>query len=200
MVEAETMVKDDAVSDWTARIAASFAFAVLALFGGVWWFSQANYDTTPATVVATSCSQFGTDALKLFDKGNNATLRGTFAPGDHVHLAIDLNGVGYSWELDGVLVKTKKVNVTGSGVFAEYTRATSTKVTTSTTSGTTTSAHGSVNGYARLNVDIDVIAAGDGAITFNKALLALTPPKVVGASCEASPRPTAKSGSKRSIS
>jgi hypothetical protein len=156
---------------------------VLALVGGLWWFN--NSDREPPTVVATSCSGFETDAHQLFDKGDTVALSGTFAPGDHVHLAIDFNGVGYSWELTGVLATTN-VDVTGPGPFTSnkftttYTKPTSTKPTSTT-------AHGDISGFATLEVELDVPTAGDGAITINKtsSVPSITSPRVASASCYA---------------
>jgi hypothetical protein len=99
-----------------ARITALFAM-VLALAGGLSLFNRAHGDTEPPAVVteppivvATSCSGFEADAHKVFDGRDIAALSGTFAPGDHVHLAIDFKGVGYSWELTGVLGTTPDVS------------------------------------------------------------------------------------------
>jgi|SRR5262249_19623768 len=174
------MLRDNTEPNWTARIAL-FAM-VLALVGGLWLFNKANRDMEPPTAVATSCSGFEADAHKLFDKGDTAALSGTFAPGDHVHLAIDFEGVGYSWELTGVLAK--KPDVTGSGWFTTVTRR--------TTSTTSTTSHGDISGFARLEVELDVTTAGDGAIKIKKtsSVPSFTPPRVASASCNASTRPT----------
>jgi hypothetical protein len=179
------MLRDNTEPNWTARIIALFAM-VLALVGGLWLFNKANRDTEPPTVVATSCSGFEADAHKLFDKGDTAALSGTFARGDHVHLAIDFEGVGYSWELTGVLAKAKKAHVTGSGSSTKVTRSVS--FSTSTTSITSTVSRGDISGFARLDVEIDVTTAGDGAITIKKAssVPSFTPPRVASASCNAS--------------
>lgn len=157
---------------------------VLALVGGLWLFNKANRDAEPLTVVATSCSGFEADAQKLFDKGETAALSGTFAPGDQVQLAIDFNGVGYSWELTGVLAKAKKAEVTGAGssTTGSFSFSTSTKSITSTVS------RGDISGFATLDVEIDVTTAGDGAITIKKtsSVPSFKPPRVTSASCNAS--------------
>ena len=77
-------------------------------------------------VVTTSCGGFSADAHKLLAFGDSRTLSGVFAPGDHVHLAVDFEGRGYSWKLNGVL-GTARADVTGSGWFE--TNATSTETT-----------------------------------------------------------------------
>src|SRR6266566_4744248 len=100
---------------WKVRIFAVWAI-VLALAGGLSLFNKANGGTEPAPAVTANCSEFEANARKLFDQGDTATLRGTFAPGDHVHLAIDFNGVDYSWESTGVLAIMPKV--TGSRWFS----------------------------------------------------------------------------------
>ncbi len=215
------MVKDDTQPDWTPRIIAAFAMG-LVLAGGLSFFNGASRATEPAGPVATSCSGFADDVLKLFNNGDTAVLSGTFAPGDHVHLAIDFRGIGYSWQLTGAL-GSAKTDVTGSGSFTAVTESTSTKTTstdtasttprtmidttvkwaaslsgagistklTSTrpTSTTTAMSHGDVNGFARLDVDVDVATAGDGAITIDETgsvPLLLLPPRVAIASCTVS--------------
>jgi hypothetical protein len=162
----------------TAWIIASAAI-VLALVGGVWLFDKLNRASEPRTAVATSCSGFEADAHKLFDKSDAAVLSGTFAAGDHVHLVIDFKGVGHSWELSGAL--GKKPLVTSSGPFTWFT------TTTGTWSGSTVS-HGTVDGFARLELDVDVTTAGEGVLTINKTgSMPLFPsPSVARASCEAS--------------
>jgi hypothetical protein len=77
-------------------------------------FNTANGETETPTVIATSCSGFEADAHKLFDKRGNAALSGTFAAGDHVHLAIDLRDAGYSWE--NTLFSSTSRRVGGVGV------------------------------------------------------------------------------------
>ena len=103
-------------TNWTGRIAASLAI-VVALSGGLWLSDKASGGTEPATAIATSCTGFKADAGKLFDNGDSTALKGTFAPGDHVHLMIDFKGAGYSWELTGAL--GKKPDVTSNGPFSK---------------------------------------------------------------------------------
>src|SRR5262249_54142659 len=159
----EVMLEDNTMPNWKARIA---LFAMVpVVVGGLWLFNMANRDTKPSTVVAISCSGFEAEAHQLFDKGDIAVLHGTFAPGDHVHLAIDFNGVGYSWELTGVL--TTKPDVLGFGWSKTSTFTKSTQSKTATKPTFTTS-HGKISGFARLEVDVDVTTGGDGAITINK--------------------------------
>jgi hypothetical protein len=171
---------------WTARIIA--AFGTLAFAGGIWWFTEADPDSGPRTVVATSCSGFEVDAQTLFDKGEAVALSGTFAPGDHVRLAIDFNGVGYAWELTGVLA-TENVDTTGSGPFTSN-KVTTTKYPTpamTKSAARTTESHGDFSGSVTLTADIDVTAAGDGTIKIKKtsSLPSLAPPKVASARCSA---------------
>jgi hypothetical protein len=209
-------VKDNTQPDWTPRIIATFAVG-LVLAAALSFFNGASRATEPAGTVATSCSGFAADAHKLFNKGDTAVLSGTFAPGDHVHLAIDFRGVGYSWQLTGVL-GAARTDVAGSGSFISVAESTSTKTTpgsnsprttvdttfeaavslsgmsisttpTLTASTTSATSHGDINGFARLDVDVDVTTAGDGAITINEAgsvPLLLLSPRVAIASCTAS--------------
>src|SRR5215216_1189386 len=65
------------------------------------------------TVVTTSCSELAADAQKLFARGDTAVLSGRFAPGDHVHLAIDFKGVNYKYVLTAVIAELPWV--TGRG-------------------------------------------------------------------------------------
>jgi hypothetical protein len=187
---------------------------VLALVAGLWLFHKASRDTesptavaTSPAVVTTSCRGFAADAFKLFDKGDTATLSGTFAPGDRVHLEIDFRGVGYAWELTGVLAKAEAVHANGSLWYAKV--ATYSLESASGSSATTMRVanpavreeiwntepnatgkvvHGNFSGFARLEVDIDVTTAGEGLITVDKAssVQLFTPPTVVSASCIAS--------------
>ncbi len=124
------MVNDNNTQpDWTPRIIATFAMVVV-LAGGLSFFNGANRVTQPA--VASSCGGFTADALRLFNNGDTAVLNGTFAPGDHVHLAIDFRGIGYSWKLTGAL-GAAETDVTGSGSFTAVTESTSTKTTSADT-------------------------------------------------------------------
>src|SRR5262249_30046526 len=138
----EAMLRDNTKPNRAARTAAvqfvtvifALVAVVLAVVGGLWLllFDKANADTEPPIVIASGCSRFEADAHKLFDNGETAALSSTFAPGDHVHLAIDFEGVGYSWELTGALAK--KPAVTGSGWFTTFT--------------TSTVSHGKISGTA----------------------------------------------------
>ena len=100
------MSTNNSESSWKARSIALFAM-VLAVVGGLSLINKPNLDTEPVIAVAANCSEFAANAHKLFDQGDTATLRGTFAPGDHVHLAIDFKGAGYSWDATGVLEKSR---------------------------------------------------------------------------------------------
>lgn len=208
------MLTDNTALNWTARIA--LLAIVPAVAGGLWLFNQASAGTERPTAVATSCSGFEADAQKLFDQGNIAALSGTFAPGDRVQLAIDFEGAGHSWELTGVLAAAKKADVTGTGSFTTVTTSTrftlssmsaryrsSTRSVTAPTSTTMslseaqsssdpTSTRGEISGRARLDLEIDVTTAGDGAIRINKtgSVPSLTAPRVASASCKASTPPT----------
>jgi len=186
---------------------------VLAVAGGASLF-EASRAADPV-VVTTSCSGFSADAHKLLAFGDSRTLSGAFAPGDRVHLVVDFKGRGYSWKLNGVL-GTAKADVTGSGWFETNATSTETTRTnppiaiTETTfeaaasiSGNSISrkppspeyknstmsgeAHGTITGLARLDVDVDVAAAGDGAITIDEAgsVPPIIPPRIVSAACVA---------------
>jgi hypothetical protein len=173
------MPSDNTQPDRTDRIIALVATA-LAVVGGLWWF--ANRESEPATTIATSCSGFAADGQGMFDKGGSAMLSGTFAPGEKVHLAIDLQGIGYSWELTGALAKDPVLNGSAVG-WAKW------KIhseSTTSTSGVTETAvsRGRGSGTARWELDVDVSTAEAGAITMRKAPFSLTSPKVVEASCK----------------
>jgi hypothetical protein len=179
--------------NWTARIVVSLAVAV-ALVGGLSWLRSDRHAEPAPTTIATSCNGFEVDAQKLFDKGGTATLSGAFAPGNHVHLALDIHGVGYSWELTGVLAKSDAAHTSQSGVFSASYLA-----TTMVTVNDSKVARGRISGYTRLELDIDVTAAGEGAIKVNKpsGLSLPTPPRVASASCAPSkkaPSVTARLG------
>ena len=216
------MVNDDNTQpDWTPRIIATFAMVRCPCGRAiVFQWSKPRHGSLPSRQAAVDSRLMH---IRLFDNGDTAVLSGTFAPGDHVHLAIDFRGIGYSWKLTGAL-GAAETDVTGSGSFTAVTESTSTKTTsadtasgsTSTRSTTdttlewsaslsgkaisakptwtasTTSAmsHGDIDGFARLDVDmdVDVATAGDGAITINKAgsVPLLLPPRLVIASCTAS--------------
>jgi hypothetical protein len=180
--------QEDAMTDatkpnWTARIFVSLMVAAT-LVGGFSWLNRIVRHAVPVpTTIATSCRGFEADAQKLFDKGDTATVSGTFAPGDRVHLAIDIHGVGYSWELTGVLAKRKVAQANSSASFSAYTLSAGMDTT-----GDSPVARGRISGYTTLELDIDVTEAGDGAITFNKptGLSLPVPPRVAGASCTTS--------------
>lgn len=198
------MSSDNTGRNWTARIA---LFAMLpALAGGLWLVGKAAGGTGPFTAAANSCNGFTVAAHQSADKGDTMVLSGTFAPGDRVHLAIDLDSAnGYEWEATGALAKMVAPN--GRGWF-EVTKSSERAIwnvemnskthippdflfrSTSTVSG------GKVRGaagFARLETEIDVTSAGDGAITFYKTgnSAPSSPwPKLAAASCSASPPPT----------
>jgi len=189
-----------AISRSIALVVAVLAM-ILAVVGGLWLLSKASFATEP---VATSCRGFDSDARKLFENGDSAALSGTFAPGDHVRLAIDFAGVDFSWELAGVLGYAKNVDGYGTGaVFTKATRSTThIKFIPYTRSTTTTLHSGTVSGTGILVLEIDVAAPGDGAITINRTSSAPSspPPRVAIASCNASTRTTIEPGSGRSYS
>ena len=108
------MTNDTTQPDWTPRIVATLA-TVLALVGGALLVVGA-VRTAPALSATTTCAGFAADAFKSFNNGANVTLSAPFAPGDHVHQALDIKGAGYSWKTTGVL-GTAKTDVTGSGWF-----------------------------------------------------------------------------------
>jgi hypothetical protein len=180
------MLTNNTEPNWKVGITALFAMVVV-VAGGLSLFNKSNDNTEPHTAVAADCSKFEAEAHKLFDQGDTVTLSGTFAPGDHVHLAIDFYGVGYSWESTGVLGKMP--DVTSSGWFNWYTYTANSKATfTSTHTLVSSVSRGKISGFARLEVELDVTTAGDGTITINTAnsMPSLRSPKVVIASCNAS--------------
>jgi hypothetical protein len=189
------MLKDDTKSNWTARIAASLAM-VVALSGGLWLSDKASGGTEPATAtaIATSCTKFNADAGKLFDNGDRTALTGTFARGDHVHLIIDFKGAGYSWELTGALGKTP--DVTGTGPFSKYVTYTYSKpaddnaASTPSTPAKLIMSRGTISGFARLDLELDVASAGEGAITINRTGSVPSFARVAIASCKAAIQPT----------
>jgi hypothetical protein len=124
------MVSGNTAPDRTARIVSLLAM-VVALAGGLWLFNPASRDTEAAAVVATGCSGFAADAKTMFDKGDSVMLSGAFAPGDHVHLAIDFKGARYGWQLTGAPA-SEKSEVTGSGAFT-ITKSTVTDTASRTT-------------------------------------------------------------------
>jgi hypothetical protein len=206
------MTNDTSPPDRTPRIIATF-WIVVALVGGASAVAHSTR-TAPAVSVTTTCSQFAADAEKSFKNGANVTLTGPFAVGDHVHLAIDFKGIGYSWQATGVL-GAAKTDVTGSGWFETDTTFTETMTKADRPMSTTTvsfdaaasatgisisseppdrkynesrtvgESHGDVNGVTRLNVDVEVAATGDGAITISqkRSLLLAVSQKVAIANC-----------------
>jgi hypothetical protein len=148
---------------------------------------KVNFATEPA---ATNCRGFESDARRLFENRDGAALSGTFAPGDHVRLAIDFTGVDFTWELTGVLGTAKNVGEFGTG--AKFTRSTKSitqiKFIPFTRSSTTTLHSGTVSGTGILDLEIDVTKAGDGAITINRTGSApsFRPPRVALARCNGS--------------
>jgi hypothetical protein len=220
------------IQPWKISAAVSLVLAIA--IGATLFEASRAADTA---VVTTSCSGFSADARNLLAMGTTRTLSGAFAPGDHVHLAVDFKGTGYSGKLNGVL-GTARADVTGSGWFES--NATSTETTeakprisitdvsfaaAASISGNSISAkppspeyknstisgeaHGTITGLARLDVDIDVAAAGDGAITIDQAgsVPLLIAPRILSATCitakNAQPSPSAdasSSGSARGLS
>ena len=91
-----------------------------------------------------------------------------------------------------MLAKAKKAEVTGSGSSAKHTSSISFSTSTKSTSSTVTRGH--VTGHARLDVEVDVTTAGDGAITIKKtsSLPSFKPPKVASANCNASKKRTTR--------
>jgi hypothetical protein len=165
--------------DWAARTIALLAVTVV-FAGGLLLLDAPNRDRR--TVIATSCSEFAGDAGSLFDKGDNAVLSGSFASGDRVHLVIDFKGIGYGWELTGVLAAAKK-DVTGSGSFSTVTKSRSTSAGASATTS-----HGEISGFETLVVEGEIMTAGEGgiSITNTNSLPPFARLRVASASCEAS--------------
>jgi hypothetical protein len=182
----------------TARIVIASAMA-LAVVGALSLFNAANGGTEfpaavtePATVIATSCGGFSADARRLFDKGGGAVLSGTFAAGDHVHLAIDLWNAGYSWETTGALGEGPHMSPSllwlalfKTTHWNSDTTTTFTPASASAPASVSTVSSGKINGAGRWELEFDVVTAGDGALTINQigGVLMQTPPKVAIASC-----------------
>jgi hypothetical protein len=169
------MLRDNSEPNWTVRIFALCPLA-LAAVGGLLLFNTANANTEAPTVVATSCGEFKADARKLFEDNANGTLSGTFAPGDHVRVTIDFDGIAVWWD-------RHFVGWESAGVLANAKRA---KVKTSYASKLSLSDdEEDFIGAARLQVDIDVNTAGDGAFTLRKSskVPLFTELKIIGASC-----------------
>ena len=182
----EAILTNSSETNWKVRVIAVFAM-VIAVVGGLSWFNKANDDTDPAIAFSANCSEFVANAQKLFDQGDTATLRGTFAPGDHVHLAIDFNGAGYSWDATGVLGKEPKFSRSGWFGWYDYTMNTKTTLTPSRTLISAESRGKITAVSARLEVELDVATAGDGTLTIKKtgSAPALISPRVAIASCKA---------------
>ena len=188
--------------NWITRIA---LLAILPAFaGGLWLVSKAAGGTGPFAA-ATSCHGFTVGAHQSSAKGDTMVLRGAFAPGDHVHLAIDFDGVvSHSWEVTGALAKM--VDPTGRGAFRVTKASESTIWTVDNKSdtyippkllpgSTSTVSGGTVRGtgFARLEVEVDVTTAGAGVITISKtsgSAASSAPPKLAVASCSAASPPT----------
>lgn len=171
-----------------ARVVTVLAM-VLAVVGGLWSLTRMDLETKHPGAIATSCREFDSEALKLFDKGDSPALSGTFAPGDHVRLVIDFTGIDFSWELSGVLGVAKKVDGFGtSAIFTKSVKSTTDIKFIPYTRSTTTTLHsGTVHGTGKLWLEIDVTKAGDGGIAINRTSgPSPTPPSVVIASCNGS--------------
>jgi hypothetical protein len=195
----------------TARIivccASGFAIAAaLALLATGSETKTPTATTEPATVIATSCRGFATDARQLFDKNRNAILKGNFAPGDHVHLAIDLDGPGYSWAMTGVSGEGAKVTpdfwssiLLRTTNWRSDTTITSTQATPTTRESSSTDQDGEINGYARWEVEFDVAPAHDGTLTITPTGSAHTPPRIAVASCTPAPLTTGSTEADRGL-
>ena len=187
-------MKDDTKSNWTGVTAASLVI-VAAFSGWLWLSDKASGGTEPATVIATSCTTFKDDAGKLFDNGDHIALKGTFARGDHVHLIIDFRGAGYSWEVSGALGKTPEV--TSTGPFSKYLTYTYSKPADDNSASTSSKparlimSRGTISGFARLDVELDVVSAGEGTITINRTSSVPSIARVALATCNAAIRPMA---------
>jgi len=187
------MVKHRAALEWAGPVA--FSAIVLALAGWVWLLGQAKGEARAAALA--SCDGFAARAEKLFDTGGTATLTGTFTPGDHVHLAIDFRGGGYAWELTGAIARTPIVtgsDAVRSVVHTEYKMDVAFPWSPWPPLSTwPTKAYGDIGGAARLELEIDVVRPGDGAITIKKtgSTPSAASPSVAAASCKAAARPTA---------
>jgi hypothetical protein len=116
-------------------------------------------------------------------------LSGRFAPGDHVHLAIDLWDAGYSWEMTGVLGKGPHLTpsflwliLLRTTNWHSHTTTTFTPASASAPESTSTVSDGKINGSGRWEVEFDVATAGDGAIIIDQ-VSSVHSPKVAIASC-----------------
>src|SRR3954465_9455122 len=151
--------------DWTGRIALLAMVPVLA--GGLWSFAIASRAQS-SNAAATNCRGFEAEAHKLLDSRDAAALSGPFAPGDRVHLAIDFAGPGHRWEFTGVLGKIKKADMTGAGRYRKRIRSERHIGIFGSSTPSHTAGLDIVTGSGRLNVEIEVAAAGDGAIKISK--------------------------------
>jgi hypothetical protein len=167
---------------WTTAIALSVM--VLGIAGAVFVKRGA-----PA-VVTTSCNELAVDAQKLFARGDTAVLSGRFTPGDHLHLVIDFKGVGYKYVLTGVIAEQPWV--TGRGWWRSFTRQTVQPEFPGSTSTKSIISTGDLTGLLRMDLEMNVTTAGEGAIIVSKtnSVPSLTAPKVVTASCNAAAPPT----------
>lgn len=185
------MSRDSTAPNRKVRIVVGLAI-VLGVAGALAFFAAEDSDTgdTPVVgearaVVATGCTEFEADARKLFDKNGATILSGNFAPGDHVHLAIDLKGAGLSWEAAGALGSSPRFIPSFWYSLFRTTKWTSSTTTTYSRENTLLSAvsRGKVNGFARWDLDIDIATAGHGALTISQTGNASAPPKVAIANC-----------------
>jgi len=156
------------------------AIGLAALGGGLLllWRSAPN-------VVTADCGAFAAHAPKLFDECDNAVLSGRFEAGDRVHLAIDFKGVGYEYVLTGVIAE--RPNVTGDGWWRLFRRETKRPAATDSIVSS-----GYIAGFLTMDLQVDVKAAGDGAIVISKtsSLPSFESPRVTIASCKAAPPST----------
>ena len=142
------------------------------------------------TVVTTSCSELTADAQKLFNRGDTAVLSGRFAPGDHVHLAIDFRGVGYKYVLIGVIAEQPWV--TGRGWWRSFTTETVRPESPVSASTKSIVSSGDLTGLLRMDLEMNVTTAGEGAIVVSKtnSMPSLITPRIITASCNAAASPT----------
>lgn len=178
---------------WTTRTLTSFA-VVAALTAVLWLLSdEADGAAQTVTSVGTTCSRFDADARQQFEKGGATALTGTFASGDHVHLIVDFRG-GYAWKVGGALGKEPEVTRTGPFTYTfTYTLSNVTLFPGSTPPSTTsTTSSGTIKGFARLDLELDVTNAGEGTIEVSRTGKALPflSPKVAVASCKAATSPS----------
>jgi hypothetical protein len=195
----DTMLTDNKTPSRAARIVALSA-VTLALGGALWLFGSASHGTVPRVAVTTSCKGFAADTRKLFDRGDSIALRSTFAAGDHVHLAIDFDGVaGYAWELTGAMASQPEVSGSSSlrrsrrtttWMAIEPNKPTASDADSASTTTVSTVYRGNISGYAKLALDFDVATAGEGALTIEKMAIektsgaaSSTRPRVLSASC-----------------